>query len=243
MRSDIRDALHNFWKWLRKRGVVKLHEVPEFPSIPFTLKMGKIVDKETQFAILDKIKEMSYDIDPKIWVGITLHANNPSIRPIELREAREQDFDLNRDVLLLHKTKEGHSKVAPLCEADVEMVRQVKEQFPGFGEQYFLRHSKGFNRVKEGDRYGQHYLAKWWDRACKELGIEGVPLYRGTKHSSATALCDAGYSREDVKQVTGHSTNEAFDRYIGGTESRVRAMVAKAAKRNTVQFQEQGEGK
>lgn len=60
---------------------------------------------------------------------------------------------------------------------------------------------------------GQKYLYKWWEKACENLGVEGVDLYGGTRHSSATALKDH-LSPEQIKVGTMHSTNKAFERYF-----------------------------
>lgn len=43
--------------------------------------------------------------------------------------------------------------------------------------------------------------------------MEGVDLYRGTRHSSARAL-RSHLSPESVKRMAGHSTNAAFERYF-----------------------------
>ena len=50
-------------------------------------------------------------------------------------------------------------------------------------------------------------------KACKNLGIEGVDLYGGTRHSSAKAL-RAYRTPEEIKRATMHSTNKAFERYF-----------------------------
>jgi integrase len=103
----------------------------------------------------------------------------PRLRPKELWEIKEQDIDLGRAVILAHKTKEGKPKIVPLIDEDVELVRQMKEDFPGFPDQFFFRHPGGVNRAKAGDRYGKHYFSKWWNRACKNVGVEGVPSVSG----------------------------------------------------------------
>jgi hypothetical protein len=56
-------------------------------------------------------------------------------------------------------------------------------------------------------------LWKAWHKACFNLGIEGVDLYGGTRHSSATDLRKY-FSPEQIKQATMHSTNKAFERYF-----------------------------
>jgi len=45
------------------------------------------------------------------------------------------------------------------------------------------------------------------------LGIVGVDLYGGTRHSSAGAL-RAYRTPEEIKRATMHSTDKAFERYF-----------------------------
>jgi len=78
---------------------------------------------------------------------------------------------------------------------------------------YFFRHSSGLSGVKAGQRFGDKYFYKWWKRACKSLGIEGVDLYGGTRHSSVIALRQFA-TPEQIKRATMHSTNKAFERYF-----------------------------
>ena len=81
-----------------------------------------------------------------------------------------------------------------------------------------LRHSKGLRGCSEGSRYGNRYFYKWWKKACCNLGVEGVDLYGGTRHSSAMALRQYR-TPEEIKKATMHSTNKAFERYFQmGTE-------------------------
>ena len=60
---------------------------------------------------------------------------------------------------------------------------------------------------------GKQRLYRDWKEACRNLGIEGVDLYRGTKHSTAMGL-RAVATFEEVRKMTGHTTNKAFDRYL-----------------------------
>ena len=73
-----------------------------------------------------------------------------------------------------------------------------------------LRNSPG---CRAGQRFGEKYLYKWWKRACKNLGIVGVDLYGGTRHSSAKAL-RRYRTPEEIKRATMHATNKAFERYF-----------------------------
>jgi len=84
----------------------------------------------------------------------------------------------------------------------------------GLPDMYFFRHLPGRKGVIAGSQFGPKYFKTWWDRACKNHGVEGVGLYGGTKHTVATALGQV-LSPEEIKRGgTGHSTNKAFDRYF-----------------------------
>lgn len=79
---------------------------------------------------------------------------------------------------------------------------------------YFFRHPKGRSGIKAGDQFGPKYFKVWWDKACKSLGVEGVGLYSGTKHTVATALGQILTPEEIKRGGTGSRTNKAFDRYF-----------------------------
>ena len=78
---------------------------------------------------------------------------------------------------------------------------------------YFFRHVSGVSGVTAGQRFGEKYLYKWWKKACKNLGVDSVDLYGGTRHSSARALREF-CSPEEIKRATMHTTNKAFERYF-----------------------------
>lgn len=53
---------------------------------------------------------------------------------------------------------------------------------------------------------------KWWKRACADLGIEGLDLCGGTRHTTTTALAKE-VGKEGARKASQHETNKAFDRY------------------------------
>jgi hypothetical protein len=61
-------------------------------------------------------------------------------------------------------------------------------EIPGAaGEIPFFRHRPSYNS-KQGRPFGEKYWYKWWVKACASLGIKGVDLYGGTRHSSVRAM-------------------------------------------------------
>jgi len=68
-----------------------------------------------------------------------------------------------------------------------------------------------FRDAKTGKVIGKNNLSKWWNRGCALLDLEGVPLYPGTKHSTATETAKL-LGAEKARNASG-LTNKAFDRY------------------------------
>ena len=62
-----------------------------------------------------------------------------------------------------------------------------------------MNSGKGYSA---GTPFGEKYLYKWWKRACANLGIEGVDLYGGTRHSSTVAARSV-LTYEETKTLTG----------------------------------------
>jgi integrase len=209
-KSNIRSCLHTFWKWLLHRQVLTLAQFPDFPVVKFNLGYRKIIDKETQFAILDEVYRISYHINPRIWLGIKWLCTYIAIRPGELLKMQEQDVNTRIGAFVVRHTKEGKEKIVPMLDSDRKLVNDFPVGLPNL---LFFRHIKALSGCRPGQPFGGKYLYKWWKKACENLGVEGVDLYGGTRHSSATALKDR-LSPEQIKAGTMHSTNKAFERYF-----------------------------
>ena len=90
--------------------------------------------------------------------------------------------------------------------------------------------------------FHQKRLYKWWKKACANLGVEGIGLYGGTRHSSVTALRKF-YTPEEIKRATMHSTNQAFGRYCQTEAEGLRKIYAVAGSDNKVEFRKAEEGR
>ncbi len=159
---------------------------------------------------MDEIYRISYHIDPKIWMGIKWLATYISIRPGELTSLKEGNIDLGNGYFIIPHPKEKKPKLVPLLDEDAEVLKTFPRGIPDL---YFFRHPGGIKGSREGEPYGQRYFWKWWKKACDNLGIQGVDMYGGTRHSSAKALRKS-FSPEEIKRATMHSTNKAFERYF-----------------------------
>ena len=203
-KSNVRSTLHSFYVWAaRAHGI----EMPDIPEVPFELGWRNVIDMETQAAILDKVREIA---PYRCYLGIRWLATYIAIRPNEMLNLKEGQVAVNGMFIIPHP-KEKDPKLVPMLPGDIQLFRQLPRSFPGMP---VFRHEKGNGAAKPGAKYGRFYFWKWWTRACKQLGIEGVDLYGGTRHSGATAL-GRFFSEEEIqKSGTYHKSNEAFARYF-----------------------------
>lgn len=206
-KANIKRCLHSFFTWVKRREKIPM---PEFPEVKFKLGWRQTIGKATQQAVIDEIYRISYHMNPKVFIGIKFLSTYISIRPGELINIKEKDIDLESGYIFIPDPKENKPKAIPLISEDVELLSSFPKGLPDL---YFFRHLSGLNGVKAGQRFGDKYLYKWWKRACENLGIEGVDLYGGTRHSTVIALRQFA-TPEQIKRATMHSTNKAFERYF-----------------------------
>lgn len=202
---NIKTTLRAFFRWVSKRE--KDVSVPNFPEIKYELGWRNTISLEEQDKIIDEVYEISRKANKKIWLGIYILSTYPKIRPIELINVKEKEIDLNMGFITVTHNKERKPKILAITKEDVELLRTFPRGLPDL---YFFRHEKG---PLAGKRFGKDLLYQNWRRACRNLGIENVDLYGGTKHTTVRGM--RGYFRPDeIKKGTGIASNKAFERYF-----------------------------
>jgi hypothetical protein len=111
-----------------------------------------------------------------------------------------------------------------MLEEDVSLHKSMPLALP---DVLFFRHIKGNGAVKPGGQFGKDYLYKWWKKACSNLGVEGVDLYGGTRHGTATALGEHFTRQEIMTAGSMHKTNKAALRYIQAEKNKSIAVYRK----------------
>jgi integrase len=208
-KHNILSTIHALFVWIKKRR--EIAALPEFPEISFDLGYRRTIEKDLQQQIIEEVGRICPN--RKVYLGIKWLATYISIRPGELIKLQEGNIDtLGGFFTIPSADSKTVYKTIPLIEEDVEILRGFTFTFPATP---FFRHISGIQGVVENTPFGVKYFYKWWIKACANLGIEGVDLYGGTRHSSVRALIAAKYTPEQVKQAAMSETNAAFARYMG----------------------------
>ncbi|NNG00888.1 MAG: hypothetical protein HKM93_15985 [Desulfobacteraceae bacterium] len=211
-RANHKSCLQDFWKWVCRRE--KDLRMPIFPEVEFELEYRKITTWETQSAIIDKVYEQTYHLNPKIWLGIDMLATYTNIRPKDLLQIKEEHIDMENGIIVfLYPTKtRNKTKSIRLLDEHIEEIRILKKRYPALPHMYFFRHVGGIQSVTRDEPFGEKYFYKWWIRACDALGIEGIDLYGGTRHTTTTEIA-MQMGKEKAIQGLGNTSNKSIERY------------------------------
>jgi len=166
----------------------------------------------TQEAIINEIYSIAKN--EKIGFGIELLATYPALRPGDLLKIRESDIDLLHDEIIIKDPTKARNKFKQilLLEEHANKFKTLKDQYPGFPSLPFFRHIAGISGTAANKPFGEKHFYKWWKKACSNLGIDGVDLYGGTRHSTTTEIARRAGEINAIK-ATGHETSKAFRRY------------------------------
>ena len=223
-KHNILSTVHSLFAWMKRRR--EISALPDFPEVSFELGYRRTVDKETQQRIIEEVGRIC--MNRKVYWGIKWLATYISIRPGELIKLQEGNIDTSNGYLYVPASdSKTEYKAIPLISEDVEILKAIPLTFPTMP---FFRHGAGIKGVADNAPFGIKYFYKWWVKACSNLGIEGVDLYGGTRHSSVRALRKYR-SPEEIKRAAMSETNKPFERYMGkDTDDDLRSVYRQSAK-------------
>ena len=221
-RKNLMDVLRQFWTWVGDRYDIPAIKWPKMATPE--MKFRKTISLPDQEAILDEVEKITRATRPRAWLAIKWLATYISIRPAEMLSLTEGQVDRGRGLLVIPHPKERRPKVVPLLDEDRALLAALPLAFDQ--NTPFFRHEKNASPRHAGKKFGPSCLYKDWKAACRRLGIEGVDLYGGTKHSTAMGLRDVA-TFEEVRKMTGHTTNKAFDRYLQLEGEKMKELLAR----------------
>jgi len=221
--KNVFTTLHSFFGWVCKGEKDKQIPIrmPDFPHIALSpAPLRKMVAKEDQAAILQRVKEKTFEQNPKIYYGI-LWLLTYGMRPGELVAVRMKDFD-NGWMNLINWKGRTTRRILLLPE-DWGLVQRDS----AIGDTRFFRHTKTRQTMTD-EPFGKDLWYRHWKTTARELGFADIDLYGATRHSSASDLSDS-YSPEEIRAYwTEHTTTQSFYRYLHPNEKIKRDMYERA---------------
>ncbi len=211
-RANHCSQLHDFWVFCRKKRALTWADFPEFPVIDYDLGYRKVTTWKNQEIVLNKIKERTYHINPKVWFAADLLALYTELRPEDIRRIREGDL-LDDHLMIYNPTKKKNKlKVIKLHPEHIAEWKAIAEKYPALPDAYFFRHITRIANRYAGTRWGVNYLKEQWDAARDEVGLDkSISLYNGTKHTTMTETANL-LGSEKANKASG-LTNAAAKRY------------------------------
>ncbi len=204
-RHNAASCLHHFWRWVLEydEETPIIERIPRFPQIRYELGYRTITTKDVQQRVLSEIHRRS---PLRAWIAIKWLCTYVKLRPDDIRRITESSVFLDNGLVVIERpTKRRNQKALWLIPEDVEILKGLTRGMP---QMPLFRHEG------TGEVFGKAYLSREWNKACKAVGLEGVSLYAGTRHTSVTALQEH-YSPDQIKLLgTEHDTNRAFERYL-----------------------------
>ncbi len=219
-KSNALAALKQFFAWAHDR--YDIPEIKKWPKLGYIeMAFRETVDLDSQQAIIDDIKEH----EPfRVWLCIKWLATYIAVRPGEMQGLKESEVDRQRGIIIFPHPKEKRAKIIPLIPEDIEIVRSLPLTFDR--NAFFFRHESGKGGTHPGQHFGGTRLYHAWRNACRRMGVDGVSVYPGTKHSTAMGL-RAVATPEEIRAMTLHSTSEAFNRYFNTSGEALRDLLGR----------------
>jgi Site-specific recombinase XerD len=218
-RRNILNALHPFFVWLKRKGIVK--EIPNFPEIKGNdATMRSSLDPEQQAEALAKILQEHRDIME--------FAFEIGLRGGELSAIKVKDVNLKNGTLLVQRTFsrgklcetiKTHRKIyVPLSEKAIEIA---KRNVVGKTPDSFL-----FINKNSQNHYSQDVL--WW-QWHHHSGTD-VCFYESSRHSFITQLVEDDTNPFVAQILVRHSDIRTTQKYYHATSSKLRDVVNRRGK-------------
>lgn len=216
-RKNVLAAFHSFLSWVCDQRPT--YSIPKFPWPETDEHQPMILSPELQAKVLAAIPE-----DER---GIFLFMAETLVRPSEARVLRVRDWITDSNQVRVaraakdQKTGSGsvvrglksrNAKVVPILSFDMYCWLQVRvpaERRLGDPDGPLFVNPDGRNGL-----WWSHWALDYaWKQACARVGVQGVKMYEGLKHSTATALKALGADDRLLAQLAGHRDPRSVEKY------------------------------
>lgn len=229
---NVMAGLHSFLVWVAN-DVLTGFTPPQFPWPEVDEHRPTILSQDMQWKLLMVI--------PEAKAGIFYFLAQTAARPSEARVLRVKDWagdeievsraakDRNTDGVI-RGLKSRNTKTLPVHEWP---LRDWLDQYVSKERQ--LSDPDGPLFVNPDGRgegwWSETAMRRTWAAACAKVGVTGVSLYEGTKHSTATHLKALGADDRLLAQLMGHRDSRSVEKYAKLDSSAIRAGLDRLTRR------------
>lgn len=228
MRDLVMQELKVILTWAKKECEIEELVIPDFPAPSKRKKMdvNSFLTEEENQKVFKYIKNPQYRIMIEtMWFY--------AMRPSEVRALKWSDIDWKNELLYIRRHVTMNCIVVPGRKSQDDEVHALPL------DPYFTKLIQELPRPINQDQYmfpgvtteivPEIRLRKVWTEALKRAGLAHVDMYRGTKSSRLSQLLAQGWSMEEIRELTGHTSVGMVALYAQLTEKqkvgRVREML------------------
>lgn len=211
-RRNVLSGFRSFLRWVHEQRPTFV--IPRFEWPEVDEHMPTIITEQLQSQLIATIPWPKQGV---FWLmALTL------VRPSEARVLRLRDWD-GADQIRVGRAAKDNKKGGVVRGLKSRNVKVVPVEFPL--NDWLAEHVPPERRLAEPDSplfrnpdspdgwWSKSALRRAWQAACEKVGVEGVSLYEGLKHSSATHLKALGADDRVLAQLAGHRDPRSILRY------------------------------
>lgn len=214
--SNIMSVLHKLFSDALLNEDIR--QMPSFPEIDVPDPDWSWCAEDVQDDILVKI--------PQAHLPYLIFMARQGVRPAEARALKWDCVDLSRGVVTIRRnfslnklrdiTKAKNIRIIPLDPLVAEMLKEMNAK--GIEPDSFVF-------TKKGRGYSESYARKLWNSACKNVGVENLTLYQGTRHSLASQAVNRNVSLDLIGAFLGHKNPKMTKKYAHANNTGLRAVL------------------
>ena len=197
------------WGWLENNPVRRVRRLKE--------PRGRVrfLSDDERGRLLDACRESH---QPNLY-PLVLLAISTGARSGELRALRWPDVDLERNVAVLHHTKNGERRVIPLSGPALDDMKK-RSKVRRIDTDLVFANENGT----------APFPRKAWERALRAAAIEDF-RFHDLRHSAASYLAMSGATLAELAEILGHKTLAMVKRYSHLTDQHTSRVVARMNER------------
>ncbi|MGO9443908.1 MAG: site-specific integrase [Thiobacillaceae bacterium] len=200
-------------QWLEKNPLEAVKKPPESKG------RVRFLSDEERARLLNACKESS---NADLYLAVVL-ALTTGARQAEMMGLRWRQIDFTRQVISLHKTKNGERRALPLVGEAHTLLQERAKVRASHDDRIF----PPTDRAKKAETLD---LRQPWEKALKHAGIKDFH-WHDLRHTAASYLAMSGVSLVEIAKVLGHRTLQMVARYSHLSDEHIVATGEKLAER------------